>query len=170
MIFVAAVVSVLAAAAIPQLTATVDQVRAISAARYIAARMASARAQAVARSANVAVVFTIAGGTMKLATYADGNGNGVRTADIGSGTDRLLTEPVDLGVLFPHVAVLLNDPASPTTTTALMSFTPLGTASSGTVYLRGANGSRYAVRVLGATGRTRVLRYHTPDDAWVEVL
>ena len=51
-----------------------------------------------------------------------------------------------------------------------MSFTPLGTASSGTLYLRGRDGSEYAVRVLGATGRTRVLRYEAITRTWVEVL
>ena len=56
-----------------------------------------------------------------------------------------------------------------TWTTTLMSFTPLGTASSGTLYLRGRDGSQYAVRVLGATGRTRVLRYEPVTRTWVEV-
>jgi hypothetical protein len=52
----------------------------------------------------------------------------------------------------------------------LMSFSPLGTASSRTLYLRGADRSEYAVRVLGATGRTRVLRLVASSGAWVEVL
>ena len=55
-------------------------------------------------------------------------------------------------------------------TSVLMSFSPLGTASSRTLYLRGADGSQYAVRVLGATGRTRVLRLVVSTGAWVEVL
>ena len=38
--------------------------------------------------------------------------------------------------------------------------------TSGTVYVRGRR-SQYAVRVLGATGRTRLLHYHTGQRAWV---
>jgi hypothetical protein len=52
----------------------------------------------------------------------------------------------------------------------LMSFTPTGTSSSRTLYVRGRDGSQYAVRVLGATGRTRVLRYVSATRAWIEVL
>jgi hypothetical protein len=65
----------------------------------------------------------------------------------------------------------LNDPGDTSpATSALMSFSPIGTASSRTLYLRGGDGSQYAVRVLGATGRTRVLRYVAGTRVWVEVL
>jgi hypothetical protein len=43
--------------------------------------------------------------------------------------------------------------------TNLLTFTPAGTATSGTIYIRDREGTQWAVRVLGATGRTRVLRY-----------
>jgi len=72
-------------------------------------------------------------------------------------------------VQFPRVILSLSDPPD-ATTSVLMSFTPLGTSSSGTLYLRGRDGSRYAVRVLGGTGRTRVLRYEAKSRTWVEVL
>ena len=168
--FVTAAVGILAAAAVPQLSATIEHTRTISAARYLAARLALARSQAVAHSANVAVLLTITGDTAVVGTYVDENGNGVRTRDIAAGIDRPAGAPVRLADLFPHVAVSLNDPvASLATASVLMSFTPLGTASSGTLYLRGRDGSQYAVRVLGATGRTRVLRYAAATRAWVEV-
>ena len=86
--------------------------------------------------------------------------------------DPLVTPPVRIADLFPHVLLSLNDPADTSSpdTSALMSFTPLGTASSRTLYLRGGDGSQYAVRVLGATGRTRVLRYVEGTHAWIDVL
>jgi hypothetical protein len=107
-----------------------------------------------------------------VSTYVDGNGDGVRTRDISAGLDTLIDVPVRLASLFPHVALFLNDPAATSTldSSALMSFSPLGTASSRTLYLRGADRSEYAVRVLGATGRTRVLRLVAGNGAWVEVL
>jgi Tfp pilus assembly protein FimT len=169
--FVTAAVGILAAAAVPQLSATIEHTRTVAAARYLAGRMASARSQAVTRSANVALLFTIADETARVAIYVDGNGNGVRTREIDAGIDRPIADPVSMTALFPHVVLLLDDPAgSSMTTSALMSFTPLGTASSGTLYLRGRDGSQYAVRVLGATGRTRMLRYDAPTRTWVEVL
>jgi hypothetical protein len=50
-----------------------------------------------------------------------------------------------------------------------MSFSAVGTSSSRTIYVRGADGSEYAVRVLGATGRTRVLRYLAASRTWIDV-
>ena len=168
--FVLAAVTVLAAAAVPQLSTSIEHVRTISAARYIASRMAFARSQAVSRSANVALLFTVTGADATIAMYVDGNGNGVRTRDIELGADPAVANSVSLGALFPHVVLTLNDPVDPATTSALMSFTAVGTASSGSIYVRGRDGSRYAVRVLGATGRTRVLRYMPTTATWVEVL
>ena len=168
--FVAAAVGIAAAVAVPQLNATIEHTRTAGAARYLAARLGSARAQAVARSTNVALLFTVTGERTTVGIYADGNGNGVRTREIAAGVDPAAGAPMLLDVEFPHVTLALNDPPDPTLTSALMSFTPLGTASSGTLYLRGRDGSRYAVRVLGATGRIRVLRYDTTSHSWVEVL
>ena len=172
LLFVAATIAVLAAAAIPQLTAGIERSRTVAAARYLASRLALARAQAVARSANVALLFTAAKGTSIVGMYVDGNGNGVRSAEITAGVDAVIGTPVRLSDLFPHVLLFLNDPSVTSTfdTTALMSFSPWGTASSRTLYLRGGDGSQYAVRVLGATGRTRVLRLTPGSGIWVEVL
>ena len=172
LVFTAGLVAVLAAAAIPQLTAGVERSRTAGAARYLASRLALARAQAVARSANVALLLSATGNTFEAAMYVDGNGDGVRTRDISAGIDTGVGVPVRLSNLFPRVTLFLNDPAVTSTfdTSALMSFSPMGTASSRTLYLRAADGSQYAVRVLGATGRTRVLRFVASSGAWVEVL
>ncbi|HEY3161557.1 MAG TPA: GspH/FimT family pseudopilin [Vicinamibacterales bacterium] len=170
--FVAATVAIMAAAAVPQLTAGVERTRAASAARYLAGRLAFARALAVARSANVAMLLTAGEGTFTSALYVDGNGNGVRTHEIGAGIDPLVAPPVRLADVFPHVVLSLSDPSGTpaSETSALLSFTPVGTASSRTLYVRGRDGSQYAVRVLGATGRTRVLRYAPATRTWIEVL
>ena len=171
-VFGAALVAVLAAAAIPQLTAGVQRTRTVGAARYLASRLALARAQAVARSANVALLLSAADGTFIVGTYVDNNADGVRTRDIAAGIDTPIDVPVRLSNLFPHVTLFLNDPAMTSTfdSSALMSFSPLGTASSRTLYLQGADRSEYAVRVLGATCRTRVLRLVASTGAWVDVL
>jgi hypothetical protein len=169
--FVAATAAILAAAAVPQFTAGIDRMRAAGAARYLAGRLAFARSLAVARAANVALLLVPGGETFTYALYADGNGNGVRTRDIDAGVDPPLAAPLRFSEQFPGVTLLLTDTADAASpeATALLSFTPLGTSSSRTLYLQARDGSRYAVRVLGATGRTRVLRYVAATRAWVEV-
>jgi hypothetical protein len=99
-----------------------------------------------------------------LTTYFDGNRNGVRATDIAAGIDKAEAPGITLQALFRGVAV------EPVTASGLLfSFTPLGTSSSGTFYLTGKDGSRYAVRVLGATGRTRLLRYVDASNEWKDV-
>jgi hypothetical protein len=41
-----------------------------------------------------------------------------------------------------------------------------GTSSTGTLYIRGRR-SQYAVRVLGVTGRTRMLEYQAGNGTWI---
>jgi Tfp pilus assembly protein FimT len=171
-IFVALLIAVLAAVAVPQSSAALDRSRAWAAARYLAARMAAARSHAVMRSASVAIQFRPAGPDIAFQTFLDANSNGVRTRDIASRVDVALDDPTRLSDLFPGVAIGLaggagnSDPVriGPTN---LLSFSPLGTATSGTIYVRGHDGSQLAVRIFGATGRTRVLRYRSRTNEWV---
>jgi type II secretion system GspH-like protein len=158
--------------AIPQAAVTIDRSRAIAAARYLAARMALARTQAVSRSATVALRFDQEPGGIAFTAYVDGNHNGVRTRDIAAGIDRPMAEAVRLWELFPGVGIAA--PALEATDAVqigsgnILSFTPAGTASAGTIYVRGRDGSQLGVRVLGATGRTRVIRYDARRGDWVE--
>ncbi len=158
-----AVAAIVAAMAVPQVMVSVDRSRAWGSARYLASRMALARMQAVGRGTTLALRFQEEAGGVAFDVFADGNRNGVRTRDIATGADPAIEPPVRLGEMFPGVAIDLAADAS-----SLMSFTHLGTATSGTIYIRGRDGSRFAVRVLGATGRTRVLQYSARTDDWVE--
>ena len=155
---------VLSAMAVPQLLVSVDRSRARAAARYLGARMALARSQAVARSQTVALRFARDAGGISLTAYADGNGNGVRSTDIASGDDPMLDPLVRLWDLFPGVVISALSVGS----SGIVSFTPTGTATSGTVYIRARDGTQYAVRVLGATGRMRVLRYDAASRDFIE--
>jgi hypothetical protein len=102
----------------------------------------------------------------------DGNGDGVRSADIALRIDRVIEPPVLLADLFPGVAIGLA-PQTPATQavqlggTSILSFTPMGTATSGSVYVLGRDGTQWAVRVLGVTGRVRLLRYVPSTGGWV---
>ena len=48
-----------------------------------------------------------------------------------------------------------------------LTVSPLGTATGGTIYLRGRGGHQAAVRVFGATGRVRVLTFEAGAGEWV---
>ena len=158
--------------AVPQSLATLDRARATAAARYLASRMAMARSHAVMRSAHVALRFDEGRSGITFAMFVDGNRNGVRTIDIASRVDQPLDAPARLSDLFPGVAIAVSGEAGSDPirigSSNLLSFTPLGTATSGTIYVRGRDGSQFAIRVLGATGRARVQRYVPRTGAWVD--
>jgi Tfp pilus assembly protein FimT len=173
LLFTLGVVSVLGAVAIPQVLVTLDASRAAAAARYVSSRLLLARMIAVQRTAAVAVRFDADAGGFRITTYQDGNGNGVRSKDIAANVDRQIEQPVRLFELFPGVDFALTvdgQPADPIqlSGTSLVTFSPAGTATSGSIYLRSRDGSQYAIRVLGATGRTRIQRYDDRQQRWTE--
>ena len=48
----------------------------------------------------------------------------------------------------------------------IASFSAVGTATSGTVYIRGRRGSQYAVRIFGETGKSRLLKFEPQTGKW----
>jgi type II secretory pathway pseudopilin PulG len=171
LMFVVGLIALLAGMAIPRLSGSLDRSRGLAAARYLASRMTLARTQAVTRGRSVALRFEDEADGIAFAVYEDGNRNGVETADIQRQVDRQIDPRMPLWEQFPGVAIGLTasapsaDPVRLGRTT-LMSFSPLGTATSGTIFVRGRDGTQWAVRVLGVTGRTRVLRYVPATGEW----
>ena len=165
-----ALVSILAGVAVPTVNASLNRSTAWAAARYLNGRIAMARTYAVTRSANVALRFSWTGADATFQMFVDRNGDGVRNADISSGIDTPLDTAVSLSSLFPGVAMKTEDGSTPVHvgSSNLLSFTPLGTATPGSLYVRGRDGLQLALRVVGATGRARVLRYDSSSGSWVE--
>jgi hypothetical protein len=135
-----------------------------------------ARAQAVSRAANVAVVFdpSLAGHGIEVpgsddspvvALVLDTNHNGVRRAEIAAGEERLLDHPWRFGDRFP--GVVWGAPAGEGGAAAIpghqvgvagmISFSPLGGSGSGRITVSG-EGSVFAVVIHGASSRIRVER------------
>lgn len=177
-----AVIVTIVTIGLPLVRQAIDQYRAAAAARYLAGRCALARMEAVKRSVRVGLRFEGEGPDTRYAAYVDGNGNGIRTADIRRGTDWLLLPSERIGDLFPGVAFGLH-PAVPEVgerdispgirdplrigSSNIVTFTPIGTATSGTLYLLGRGQTQFAVRILGVTGRTRVLRFESGAKEWI---
>ena len=171
-LFTSALVCLLAGISVPSIVTVVDRSRGAGAARYLATRIALARARAVARSATVALHFHEGDRGVSFAMIEDGNGDGVRTRDIDQRIDRVIEDRVLLSDLFPGAAigVAAGSPATDAVAlsgTTILSFTPEGTATSGSVYVVGRDGTQWVVRVLGVTARARVLRYERTTKAWV---
>jgi prepilin-type N-terminal cleavage/methylation domain-containing protein len=165
---------------VPVIATALDGIRVGMAARYFEGRIMDARMHAVKRSSRVALRFEPVGADYRFGEYLDGNGNGVRTAEIAAGIDPELSPRRMLRDLFPRVAFGLqaNIPdvdgvrsASESDgvrigTSRILTLGPDGTATPGTIYIRGLRG-QYAVRILGATGRTRVLRFESGLQQWI---
>ena len=174
----------LTATAIPQYLTGLDDLRASGAAHHLSGRLQRARMEAVMRSAAVGVKFTqIPGGGYSFAVYQDGNRNGVLTRDIRRGIDRLITAAERLPDQFPGVefgAIPGLPPVDADGTApgsdpirlgsgSIASFSALGTATSGTVYIRGRRDAQYAVRIFGETGRTRMLKFEPRTRQWKQL-
>jgi type II secretory pathway pseudopilin PulG len=166
--------------AIPSTRDAVDEIRTATAARYLAGRLAEARVSAVARSACVGLRFEPSGSDYRYGAYTDGNGNGIRALDIALGVDWPASGKELLKDKFPEVTFgLMNgypdaDGVGGTGgdgvrigTARIATMSPDGTATAGTLYLHGRR-SQYAVRILGTTGRMRVLQYKPASRTWVE--
>ena len=165
LLFVMALVLVLSAIAIPQALVTIDAIADDRRGTIpVVPPDADPEPRGAADSRGGHPVRNRQPGRVRFATYKDGNHNGVRTRDIDLGIDRQIEQAVRLFEQFPGVDFgLILDGASQDPiqigNTSLLTFTPVGTATSGSLYVRGRDGSQYAVRVLGATGRTRLQRY-----------
>lgn len=181
LLFSVGLIATLSAAALPLLLPSIAAARARGAARYVGTRLQQARWEAVKRATHVGFRFEPSAGN-RFAMYMDGNGDGLRTADIDSGTDPPLAAPerlgdhyrgVSFGILEGVVAIESGEALTPSSdpvrigSSDILSFGPLGTSTSGTLYLHGEGGEQYAVRVLGGTGRVRVFRYRLSTGEWV---
>jgi prepilin-type N-terminal cleavage/methylation domain-containing protein len=174
------VMVIVSGAAIPLAHTSIDRTRASGAASYVAGRMAIARFEAVRRSVHVAIRFVEQADGYWLQTFVDGNRNGVLTGDIGNGIDRPITASERLDYHFTGVAFGIqpavtgidpgpfnaSDPVQIGSST-LLSFSPSGASTSGTLFIRSMRGHQFAVRVLGATGRTRILEFNFGSSTWL---
>jgi type II secretory pathway pseudopilin PulG len=179
LIFALALSIVLVGLAIPVGGDALDEMRTRAAARYLAARIGSSRLGAINRSRAIALRFVAATPDYQFGAYVDGNGNGVRSTDIQAGIDVPFGVSCQLGSDFRgvHFGLTLGIPDLDDVgntnadgvrvgSAKILTMSPDGTATSGTLYVHGSR-AQYAVRVLGGTGRTRVLKYEPGSRSWV---
>lgn len=178
---VVAIAGVLAATTVPAFAAYRRRASVIAHAAQIRSVFRAARMRAITRNAHAGVRFAQRGGAWTYALYDDGDGDGIRTDDIAAGVDRCFKQPSALlpefqlaavGVLPMTVRDPDGDPLPPSASpvqfgrTATCSFSPTGAATPGTIYLVSGEGQLYAVRVYGASGKVRTLRYNGGSRKW----
>lgn len=175
------IVVVAAGICVPLVTTNRHEQQVVNAARYVGGRIMLARSTAARRGAAVGLRFTATDRGVGFRSYVDTNGNGVRTADVAAGVDSPLDTETRLGDHFAGVRFELS-PAAPPLGAAtpagagadpvrlgpgdVLTVTPLGTATSGTLYLRSSEGHQAAVRVLGATARVRIFEFDFRAGRW----
>jgi Tfp pilus assembly protein FimT len=141
-----------------------------------------ARSYAISRNRNVGLKFRKSGERWEWALYADGNGNGVRTAEIASGVDKYLgvSYPWVRNDVFPSIltGTRVPDPGSPGSyldriedpvrfnNSDICSFSPMGESTPGSVYLWDSHNRMAVVRVFGRTAKVRTLYYRRGERGW----
>ena len=180
LVAVVAVAVILASMTMPLSATVVDRGRVRAAAAFIASRFRLARIEAVNRVSNVGVVFDLVNGRWQIRACRDGTGNGLRRADIASGTDPCFDGPHEFNAMFPGVDIAVDplligpagEPPNPDPvrfgTPDIASFSPTGSCTSGSLFLRSTKGQQIAVRVSGANGRLRVFRYDRTPRTWAQ--
>ena len=139
------------------------------------------RSRAIARSAHAGIKFTGSGSAWTFAIYDDGDNDGVRNDDIRKGIDPLAVAAAPLmpqlhiariGLLPYAIKDPDGDPLQPTNSpvafnnSTICSFSPIGSGTPGSIYLTDDIGGLYCLRVLGTSGRVRVLRYDATKKKW----
>jgi type II secretory pathway pseudopilin PulG len=168
----------------PAAAEMVADARAAAGARELASVLQSMRWKAVAANRSHGLFFALDVDGWHWFVVRDGNGNGLRTAEVRSGTDLTISGPhrleyrvSGLYLGFPPAESIpalpprsgniadLTDPVKfgPSN---LISFSPLGTASSGTLYLTDRRHALRAVVLFGPSVRVRVWRFDTREARW----
>lgn len=177
----AAVCTIMGAIVVPVIGGTLDRERTIIATQFVAGQLQRARLEALKRARMVAVHLVIVGERTSIQLFVDGDGDGVRQHDIDYGIDpplapqefvddrsrgmslRINQSVVDIGGAGELAA---GDDPLRIGNTALLAFSPLGSSTSGTLYIAGHRGPQMAIRVFGGTGRVRVMTFDAQTRQW----
>jgi prepilin-type N-terminal cleavage/methylation domain-containing protein len=145
-------------------------------AREVTSMLERSRWKALNERRYSGIVFNFQNGRYYASLHVDGNGNGIRTAEIRSGIDPLIEPPIELtrSVQDIHAGILSSTiPQIPPRTGVIpqpddpikfgradiISFSPMGDSSSGTLYLAcSSQKEMYAIVIYGATARMNIWR------------
>lgn len=184
LLVVLAIVGLATAACLPALWQISRQLGLRSAAFDVAILFDQARNRAVMYGRDVGLKWSVSGGDIVFAMYEDRNGNGVTTSDIRRGVDKLVTGPFSMRGKHPSVSFSFvpgytgpdpggdaigrtNDPIR-FGRSDICSFSPLGHASPGTVYISDGKDRQSAVRVSPLSSRVQIFEWVAAEKRWLK--
>ncbi len=148
----------------------------------ISGLMARCRAHAIMHCLTTGLVFEREAGGWRCFIAEDLDGDGIRSADLETGRDRIVSEVVRLKDGHAGLGILhgerVPDPAGGGRLRGdlddpvragrgdIISFTPVGTATPSSVFLTDGRSRMRVVRVYGATGRIRTLVWRSGWPGW----
>jgi len=158
---------------LPALKAYSIEAHLVGAAAIFKGEFRRARSISIRSGRQTALRFETRPDGVYLGIFSDGDYDGVLSRDIARGVDPLVSEPrrltdnaevrvgIEPGVEAPPPDRGLLDPEDPIRfgRSDMVSFSPLGTATPGTLYLTG-HGLQVAVRVTGSDARVRTMIWH----------
>ena len=169
LLVVLGIILIMSAVALPNILGFRQEAALVGAAQGFKAQFMRARSVATSKNTQTAIRFeTAADGTPMYSTYIDGNFNGVYSAEIAAGIDTRIAGPfrLDAGHAGVIVGVLPGAPAPDGGSlgtepirfgnSRMVSFSPIGTGTPGTFYLR-TKSTMAGVRVTGGSARVRIM-------------
>lgn len=179
---VLAVVGCCAMLSIPAAAEISRQLTMRAACNEIAAVFTRARSLAVFERRDVGIKWTSVGGDVTFAIYQDMNGNGVLSEEIRKGIDVLVEGPVSMKRRYPGIdfsflpGFAAPDPNGDRITNLsdpikfgagdICTFSPLGDASPGSVYLSNGRNRQGLVRISPTTARIQIFEWESGRKAW----
>lgn len=150
-----------------------------AAAAFASGYLQQARLEALRRSRPVGVRFRAAADDWLVGSYADHNGNGIRSADINSGVDRVIDEETTFSARCPSVRIARLDGVPDVDgeeggaavrfgPSGIATFDADGSSSSGSLYITDGR-TQIAVTVTAATGRIRLRRWDVRRRVWEQM-
>lgn len=170
--------------AVPTAVGLIEGARISAGAREMVTALRGARWLAVSRGRAHGLFFSQDASGWSWIIVGDGNGNGLRVAEVRAGIDTVVGDRVRLedrveGVTlgFPGVGPFPGVPPRRTGLIGdddpvrfgrsdLIAFAPTGRASTGTLYLTDRRESLAAIVVFGASGRLRVWQFRARSASW----
>jgi len=172
------------AATLPMLGQFRGSVRTTAGTRVLVARLQGIRSKSISGSRSRGLLFSRDDRGWFWLELLDGDGDGLRTADVRAGIDPVLSPPQRLGELVPQVDLgfpagrairqipprsgWIRDLDRPVRfgNSGILAFSPLGSSSSGTLYVSDGDRGLMAIVLYGRTGRIRVWRHDAETGRW----